>query len=281
MESQVRTHAQSHIRALLIDINGTVFDHGIAIEGAPEAVNSLRDRGYALRFLTNTESKTVEATLESLCACGLDIKRDELFTPVVAARTLLETCAAPRVLSLMSEELRRSLHSEQSKHSDGPEDKSPGEDNSPTHVVVGDCQKVLDYELLNRAFRAVRAGAELIALQRGALYRTPEGEEFIDTGAIVAALEYGTGRSARLLGKPSHEYFGLAATSTGFTAHQTAVVGDDATTDNAGGNGIGATTIQVRTGKYAGQAAEGLAVGARYTVDSIADVPALLSGPLS
>ncbi|MEU5048769.1 HAD hydrolase-like protein [Streptomyces sp. NPDC021096] len=260
---------QSHIRALLIDINGTVFDHGIAIEGAPEAVNSLRDRGYALRFLTNTESKTVEATLESLCACGLDIKRDELFTPVVAARTLLETCAAPRVLSLMSEELRRSLHP------DGPEG------NGPTHVVVGDCQKVLDYELLNRAFRAVRAGAELIALQRGALYRTPEGEEFIDTGAIVAALEYGTGRSARLLGKPSHEYFGLAATSTGFTAHQTAVVGDDATTDNAGGNGIGATTIQVRTGKYAGQAAEGLAVGARYTVDSIADVPALLNGPLS
>ncbi|MFI9237761.1 HAD-IIA family hydrolase [Streptomyces sp. NPDC053079] len=263
---------QSHIRALLIDINGTVFDHGIAIEGAPEAVNSLRDRGYALRFLTNTESKTVEATLESLCACGLDIKRDELFTPVVAARTLLETCAAPRVLSLMSEELRRSLHSERSGRP---------EESDPTHVVVGDCQKVLDYELLNRAFRAVRAGAELIALQRGALYRTPEGEEFIDTGAIVAALEYGTGRSARLLGKPSHEYFGLAATSTGFTADQTAVVGDDATTDNAGGNGIGATTIQVRTGKYAGQAAEGLAVGARYTVDSIADVPALLSGPLS
>ncbi|MEU4209475.1 HAD hydrolase-like protein [Streptomyces sp. NPDC026206] len=257
----------SQVRALLIDINGTVFDHGIAIEGAPEAVNHLRDRGYALRFLTNTESKTVGETLESLLACGLDIEPEELFTPVVAARTLLAQHPAARVLSLMSDDLRRSLHPEHPHH---PEDAGH------THVVVGDCQEVLDYPLLNRAFRAVRAGAELIALQRGALYRTPDGAEFIDTGAIVAALEYGTGCSARLLGKPSSEYFGLAATSTGFAPRQTAVIGDDATTDNAGGNSIGATTIQVRTGKYAGQAAAGLAVGAAHTVDSIADVPGLL-----
>ncbi|MEV5238638.1 HAD hydrolase-like protein [Streptomyces cinnamoneus] len=251
----------------MIDINGTIFDHGIAIEGAREAINLLRDRGYALRFLTNTESKTVEATLESLAACGLEVDREELFTPVVAARTLLEGFPSACVLSLMSDELRRSLAADR-----------PARESGPTHVVVGDCQTVLDYPLLNRAFRAVRAGAELIALQRGALYRTPEGEEFIDTGAIVAALEYGTGRTARLLGKPSSEYFGLAATSTGFAPEQTAVVGDDATTDGAGGNSIGAVTIQVRTGKYAAQAAAGLAGGTAHTVDSIADVPGLLEG---
>ncbi|WP_229844875.1 HAD-IIA family hydrolase [Streptomyces cinnamoneus] len=266
MNSQVR-ESDPTVRALLIDINGTIFDHGIAIEGAREAVNLLRDRGYALRFLTNTESKTVEATLESLSACGLEVDREELFTPVVAARTLLEGFPSACVLSLMSDELRQSLAAAQ-----------PEQESGPTHVVVGDCQDVLDYPLLNRAFRAVRAGAELIALQRGALYRTPQGEEFIDTGAIVAALEYGTGRTARLLGKPSSEYFGLAATSTGFAPGQTAVVGDDATTDSAGGNSIGATTIQVRTGKYAAQAAAGLAKGAAHTVDSIADVPGLLAG---
>ncbi|MEU1311568.1 HAD-IIA family hydrolase [Streptomyces cinnamoneus] len=255
----------------MIDINGTIFDHGIAIEGAREAVNLLRDRGYALRFLTNTESKTVEATLESLSACGLEVGREELFTPVVAARTLLEGFPSACVLSLMSDELRQCLAAAQPA-----QPAQPAQESGPTHVVVGDCQDVLDYPLLNRAFRAVRAGAELIALQRGALYRTPEGEEFIDTGAIVAALEYGTGRTARLLGKPSSEYFGLAATSTGFAPEQTAVVGDDATTDSAGGNSIGATTIQVRTGKYAAQAAAGLARGAAHTVDSIADVPGLL-----
>ncbi|GAA2725541.1 MULTISPECIES: HAD-IIA family hydrolase [Streptomyces] len=252
------------VRALLIDINGTVFDHGIAVEGAPEAVDRLRDEGYTLRFLTNTESKTVEDTLESLSRCGLHVEPAELFTPVVAARTLLADHPGPRVLALMSAELSATF---------APLDTGTG---GHTHVVVGDCQHVLDYPLLNRAFRAVRAGAQLIALQRGALYRTPDGQEFLDTGAIVAALEYGTGRTARLLGKPSGEYFGLAAASTGFDPRHTAVIGDDATTDAAGGRAIGATTIQVRTGKYAGQAAEGTAGRAAHTVDSIADVPALL-----
>ncbi|MFI1971251.1 TIGR01458 family HAD-type hydrolase [Streptomyces cinnamoneus] len=209
-----------HVRALLIDINGTVFDHGDAIDGAPKAINRLRDGGYALRFLTNTESKTVEVTLESLRACGLHVEREELFTPVVAAQTLLACSPGARVLPLMSEELRKAFP---------PSGRTVGAPAAtPTHVIVGDCQAVLDYPLLNRAFRAVRAGAELIALQRGALYRTPQGEEFLDTGAIVAALEYGTGRSARLLGKPSSEYFGLAATSTGFSPQETAVIGDDA-----------------------------------------------------
>ncbi len=252
------------VRALLIDINGTVFDHGIAVDGAPGAVHLLRDRGFTLRFLTNTESKTVEKTLEDLRGCGLDIDPGELFTPVVAARTLLADHPGARVLALMSDELRATLGALRST------------DDHCTHVVVGDCQEVLDYPLLNDAFRAVRAGAELIALQRGALYRTPDGEEFIDTGAIVAALEYGTGRSARLLGKPSGEYFGLAARSTGCPPDRTAVIGNDGTTDAAGGRAIGATTIQVRTGKYEARAAEGAGGVAAHTVDSIADVPALL-----
>ncbi|PHQ48173.1 hypothetical protein BLA24_32645 [Streptomyces cinnamoneus] len=257
-----------HVRALLIDINGTVFDHGDAIDGAPKAINRLRDGGYALRFLTNTESKTVEVTLESLRACGLHVEREELFTPVVAAQTLLACSPGARVLPLMSEELRKAFP---------PSGRTVGAPAAtPTHVIVGDCQAVLDYPLLNRAFRAVRAGAELIALQRGALYRTPQGEEFLDTGAIVAALEYGTGRSARLLGKPSSEYFGLAATSTGFSPQETAVIGDDATTDGTGGRSIGAMTVQVRTGKYADQVAAGVAGGASHTVASVAEVPDLL-----
>ncbi|MFI9202090.1 HAD hydrolase-like protein [Streptomyces sp. NPDC053048] len=253
------------VRALLVDINGTVFDHGSAVGGAARAVALLRDGGYVLRFLTNTESKTVEDTLDSLRACGIDIAPEELFTPVVAARTLLAEYPGARVLPLMSGALGRTFH---------PMDADTGH----THVVVGDCQEVLDYALLNRAFRAVRAGAELIALQRGPFYRTPDGQEFINTGAIVAALEYGTGTSARLLGKPSAEYFALAAGSTGVPPAETAVIGDDPTTDAVGGRSIGATTVLVRTGKYAALAAEGAGADADRTVDSIADVPRLLEG---
>lgn len=251
------------IRALLIDINGTIFHQGVAIEGAAQAINRLRDCGYALRFLTNTESKTVAETHESLLACGLEIDPVELFTPVVAAHTLLAQISNVRVLPLMSNSLKDTF-------------KSPNSQFAYTHVVVGDCREVLNYELLNEAFQAVRAGATLIGLQRGRYYRTSDGVEHIDTGAIVAALEYATGTSARLLGKPSNEYFALAAASTGACPDEVAVVGDDATTDTIGGKSIGATTIQVRTGKYADQAASGVTTSATYIVNSIVDVPVLL-----
>ncbi|HEY5249925.1 MAG TPA: HAD hydrolase-like protein [Dermatophilaceae bacterium] len=55
------------------------------------------------------------------------------------------------------------------------------------------------------------------------------------------------------------------------------VVGDDATTDIAGGRDAGARTVQVRTGKYADQHAEGITGSADVTIDTVADLPALLA----
>jgi ribonucleotide monophosphatase NagD (HAD superfamily) len=54
-----------------------------------------------------------------------------------------------------------------------------------------------------------------------------------------------------VLGKPSTDFFALAAGSLGVSIQECVVVGDDATTDIAGGREAGARTVQVRTGKYA------------------------------
>lgn len=250
-------------RALLIDINGTVVQGDVAVDGAAQAVSRLRDGGYVLRFLTNTESKTAQATQERLAACGVDVEADEIFTPVVAARMLLERTPGARPLLMMSDAVKEGLP----RGSDGC---------VYTHVVVGDCQEVLDYRLLDEAFRAVRAGAELIVLQRGKLFRSVDGEH-IDTGAIAAAIEHATGKVGRLLGKPSREYFEFAAISAGVRPSETAVIGDDATSDIGGGRTIGATTIHVRTGKFAEQVRSADSADATFTVDSIADVPSVLT----
>ena len=67
----------------------------------------------------------------------------------------------------------------------------------------------LSYENLDRAFRLVRRGAELIAMHRNGWWYTARGET-IDTGAFVAALEYATGTRARLTGKPAPPMFRAA-----------------------------------------------------------------------
>lgn len=248
--------------AVLLDLQGTLYANDAAIPGATEAVQALRASGAAVRFITNIESRPAAQIAAELAELGLDIPVGELFTPLAAARELLAATPGARVLTMLSADVRADLGELATE--------------APcTHVLVGDCREILTYGLLDDAFRALRAGAELVALQRGRYFLRDDGEH-VDTGAVVAALEYAAGVHARVLGKPSVDFFTLAARSAGVAVADCAVVGDDVTTDVAGGAVAGAMTVQVRTGKYAQQAAEGIEQRADVVVDSIADVPAAL-----
>ncbi|GLY05301.1 HAD hydrolase-like protein [Actinoplanes sp. NBRC 101535] len=249
---------------ILMDIDGTLQARGTVIPGAVEAVSELRAGGFRLRLLTNTDAKTPETIRQTLLGYGLKVAADELFTPAVAAQHL---CTRPgvRAYTLVAPAIAGML----------PAAPAPG---PYTHVIVGDCSATLNYTLLDEAFRALRAGATLVALQRGRYYRAADGDH-LDTGAIVAALEYAAGVQAEVLGKPSTDFFTMAAGSLGLAPADCLVVGDDATTDIAGGRAAGLRTVQVRTGKYADQQAEALPTVADHTIDSVADLPALLRAP--
>jgi ribonucleotide monophosphatase NagD (HAD superfamily) len=66
----------------------------------------------------------------------------------------------------------------------------------------------------------------------------------------VAALEYATGRQARLIGKPSPGFFRTALDGMGVPPQQVAMVGDDIENDVRGAQDAGLTGILVQTGKY-------------------------------
>jgi HAD superfamily hydrolase (TIGR01458 family) len=249
------------VPAALIDLDGTVYSRGVPVPGALTTVTALREAGIRLRFLTNTDSQPPAAVCDRLARMGLEIDPAELFTPVAAAERLLSEEGTGALL-VVSEAVRPVLAR---FVTDAP----------PSHVVVGDCRDVLDYPLLDSAYRALSSGAELVALQRGRYFRAADGNH-LDTGAVVAALEYAAGTSARVVGKPAADFFALAARSAGCLPEECVVVGDDATTDVAGGRAIGARTVQVRTGKYADQQREDAVPAADQVIDSIAGLPALL-----
>ena len=108
-------------------------------------------------------------------------------------------------------------------------------------VVIGDGGDELSYRNLNVAFRAIRRGAEFVAMHRNPWWLTPRGET-LDAGAFVAGLEEATGRAPVVCGKPSPVVFkqalaGLAARSrraSAFAADDAAMVGDDPMADIAG-----------------------------------------------
>ena len=116
-------------------------------------------------------------------------------------------------------------------------------------VIIGDLGEPLGFEMLNRAFRQVMDGADLIALQKNRFWMTPDGLS-LDAGPFVAAIEYATGREAVVVGKPAPAFFELVLADLGVSAGQAAMVGDDVETDVGGAIDAGIAGILVRTGKY-------------------------------
>jgi HAD superfamily hydrolase (TIGR01458 family) len=221
----------------LVDLDGTVYVGTRPLPGAVEAVAQLRDLGVTVRFVTNTDSITPDALVDRLAGMGIAVTSNEVLTPVVLALQLLSELPAPRLLALASRGIRELLAEFLA---------APGE--PATHVLVCDPSYGASYEELDTAFHAVRDGAELLATQVGRIARRDDGEH-LDTGGFVRLLEYATGTRARVLGKPSPDFFRLALDATGVPPERAVMVGDDLAADVAGARQVGIRGVLVRTGK--------------------------------
>jgi HAD superfamily hydrolase (TIGR01458 family) len=257
---------------VLLDLDGTLYQAGTPVPGAVQAVRRLRGAGHTLRFLTNTDSQASAALLKRVRGLGFEVEEEELFTPVVAARHALAGSPGARSLLLVSDAVREEL-------CDATESVRYEEADLASHVVIGDFRAGLTYAALDAAFRAVRGGATLLALQAGRYFRAHDGPH-LDTGAVVAAVEYAAEATATVLGKPSQEFLAAALGSVParFPVTATWVVGDDRSTDIAMAVRAGLRSVQPRTGKYADQAGRTDLPVPEYVIDSVAALPGLLCG---
>lgn len=225
------------LRGLMLDLDGTVYEDNRLIPGAAESIAALRERGFRLRFVTNTTNKRRETIRDKLHGLGIESDASEIFTAPVAASLMLRRHPEARCWVVTRGD---SIQEFQGLKLD--EDR-------PDFVVLGDLMEGFTFEMLNRVFRKLMDGADLIAMQKNRYWMT-RGKLTLDMGPFVAALEFATGRSARVIGKPSREFFRLALSHLGLPPHQAAMVGDDWESDIGGAQGVGLRTILVQTGKY-------------------------------
>jgi HAD superfamily hydrolase (TIGR01458 family) len=253
------------IDTVLLDLDGTLYVGSQVVPGASEAVRWLRAQGLTVRFTTNTDSIPPAGLADRLARLGFPASEDELVTPIAVAVRLFASTDEARVLAVAADGVRELLADWRA----GPRERA-------THVLVADPSYGATYQDLDAAFRALRAGAQLVATQVNRIARRDDGEH-LDTGGWVRLLEYATGQTARVLGKPSPEFFTAPLDALGRGAQSALVVGDDLAADIGGGREIGAATVLVRSGKgdrlQPGAGAEPDAV-----VDSVADLPRLLQG---
>ena len=76
---------QARPKAVLLDLDGVLYVEDEPIAGAAEAVRGLRQQGLALRFVTNTTSRSYAATVDKVVGIGIPVEAGELVTPAALA----------------------------------------------------------------------------------------------------------------------------------------------------------------------------------------------------
>jgi HAD superfamily hydrolase (TIGR01458 family) len=252
------------VRALLIDLDGVLYVEDEPIEGAVDAIAALRAAGLGLRFVTNTTARSRSHTLAKLDRLGFGVADEELVTPAVLAVQNCRERELGRVALIMNDEVKADFAALEERDSD------------VEAVIVGDLGEAFSYDVLNAGFRHLMDGAELLALQRNRYWLKADGLA-LDVGPFVAALEYASGRTATVVGKPASAFFELALAPLGVPPAEAAMVGDDVESDIGGALGAGLAGILVRTGKYREDAVRAAGVEPTATAASIADVPGLVA----
>jgi HAD superfamily hydrolase (TIGR01458 family) len=227
------------MKALLLDLQGVLFEDGTPLPGAVEAVGAARAEGRILRFVTNTATRHPGAILEDLRAMGFAVEEGELFTAPLAARSYLQRrhwrphCLVHPAIRSLFDDLEGS--------------SGPGAE--PDCVVLGDARDELSYANLNVVYRLVRAGRPLIGIGMNRCFREG-GEWMLDAGAFIRAIEWAALTEALVMGKPSAAFFDELVASTGVAANDCLMIGDDVDADVGGAMARGITGCLVRTGKF-------------------------------
>ncbi len=222
------------IKGLLFDIGGVLYVGERVIEGAVDTIGMLQ-KHYPMRFLTNTTRRTPETMLRKLGGMGFHVQKEELFTALDATReyVMSHQGSVYTVLTDEAEKFFANLHSEKADF-----------------VVVGDAYMNFDYPRLNGAFRRLHEGAKLIAAAKNRYFKDEDGELSMDAGGFIAALEFAADTEAKLIGKPSREFFHLAVASMGLKPDEVLMVGDDIESDIKGAMDAGLRAALVKTGKF-------------------------------
>lgn len=242
-------------KGVLLDLGGVVYVGNEPLPGAVEAIARLHEAGLAARFLTNTTRNSHRRVLEKLYGMGLSVREEELFTPALAARRIIE---------------ERGLAAHLLIHSQLEEDFAGVPGGGRKALVVGDAGDGFSYEAMNQAFRVLEGGAEFIALANNRSFRDTDGELSLDAGPFVAALAFASRREPVVLGKPSPDFFHAALASMDCAPGEAVMVGDDAENDVGGAMSAGIAGILVKTGKYQPGAEGGIDPPPGHVADDLA-----------
>src|SRR5215813_10246419 len=236
-----------------MDMDGVLYRGDQPLPRAIETLNTLRQRGVKVAFITNNASRHRQELAEKVSRMGFHCETDEIWGSAhTTALYIAREAPDARVFVVGTAGMVREMH-------------EVGVTVVPTHEgathVVAGLDMGLTYEKLKQAHYAICNGAQFIATNLDVTYpdtlttTTPGG------GAIVAVLRTSTGVEPLVMGKPQTLGIAQIADAWGVGPADIVGVGDRLDTDIISAKAFGCLAVLVLTGistRAEAEAAHGL-----------------------
>jgi len=208
------------IKAVFLDLDGTIYLGSDLIEGAQSFLNRLEEKGIMRFFLSNNSSKSVGQYVEKLRGLGIPTSADEILLSTHDLISWLSENSINQTYLVGTEGMREML-----------ETVGIGtESEEPQYVVLG-YDTEITYEKLSTASVHLHRGVPMVASHPDVVCPSPDGG-LPDTGAYMDLFEATTGvRPEHVCGKPNAGMILHKVEELGLRPDQCAMVGDRLYTD--------------------------------------------------
>ena len=246
------------IKAVFLDLDGTIYLGSNLIEGAQSFLERLEEREIMRFFLSNNSSKSVSQYLEKLQALGIPATADEVLLSTHDLISWLAENGIERSYLVGTDGMREMLESAGvSTDSDEPQ-----------YVILG-YDTEITYEKLSTASIHLHRGVPMVASHPDVVCPSPDGG-LPDTGAYMDLFEATTGvRPEHVCGKPNAGMILHKVEELGLRPDQCAMVGDRLYTDIEMAERAGVHGVLVLSGEATMQDLEAAPQNPSIVVNSV------------
>ena len=232
----------SHIKALIIDMDGVLWRAEAPIGDLANTFERIRERGLKFVFATNNSTKTPEQYVERLAKFGVGVEPWQVITSSQAAAGAVaqKFPRGTKVFMVGGDGVRTALE-------ERGFEIVPVENAMQAQVFVMGIDRDVNFQKISEATLLVRNGIPFYATNADKTFPTPRGE-IPGSGAWLSIITMATGVEPIVAGKPFSTLMELSLEKLGASNEESLVVGDRLETDIAAGQAAGCKTALVLSG---------------------------------
>ena len=226
------------VKAVFLDLDGTIYLGGNLIPGAIEFLTRCEKQGVQRYFLSNNSSRSVEQYVAKLHRMNIPCTAEDVLLSTHDLLSWLQKKGVTRTWAIATEGMCKMMESA----------GISTRDENPEFVVLG-YDTEINYEKISTASIHMHKGIPLVASHPDMVCPSPDGG-LPDVGAYLAMLKVTTGKDpVHITGKPNSGMIMHKILELGLEASECAMVGDRLYTDMEMAIQAGCVSVLVLSGE--------------------------------